>query len=163
MLRAKRQHDNGKGYNYNLYDKANDAFHDKYGTRYDYNENNYNNGGGNSNTIRGGMLTRVGLDGGHVGFNQSDLNNRAYRYHQKNYGEHALGDIPNNSWGNKQNYTQVTSSEGYELSQTQNQRYLPMSQSFKQKIQDIDNDMNDFYSGNYENRLNQKRQQMRNK
>lgn len=182
MLRAKHQYDNGKGFNDNLVNKANDTFHDKYGTRYDYNENNYNNGGGNSNTIRGGMLTRVGLDGGRYSFNQRDKKYNADRYHERTFGNFTPRNMSNysdedfqkgyvgtrfsgakkNIWGNRMHASEQLRPDD-ELPQTRNQRYLPMSQSFKQKIQDIDNDMNDFYSGDYENRLNQKRQQMRNK
>ena len=57
MMRANNQLDRENGYYNNkvgkLANKANDAFHDQYGTRYDYYEDNFDNGGGNSNIIRG--------------------------------------------------------------------------------------------------------------
>lgn len=179
MMRVQDKQNQGKGYDANLVNKSNDAFHEKYGTKYDYEENNYDNGGHNSNMIRGN-ITRISPSGGRLAFNQRDRANNAERYHEKTYGDFNSqnlsgvrdkdfenGYIPSygggsrNVWGNQTNGSESLTSQ--ESGLTRNKRYLPMSNDFKNKITNMDNDMNDFYSGAYRERMNQKKQQLGNK
>lgn len=185
MMRANNQLDRENGYYNNkvgkLANKANDAFHDQYGTRYDYHEDNFDNGGGNSNTIRG-TITRVNPNGARLAVNQRDLKTNGERYHEKTYGDFGMQNMQNltpqdyqngyvngrfggsrNIWGQQGNGSEALNEPQEEHPSTRNQRYLSMSPQFRQHLTNIDNDLNDYYSGNYANRINQKRQQMQNK
>ena len=181
MYRAQQQQQQGKGYNYNLTNKARDTFHNQYGTANDYYEDNFKNGGHNSNAIRG-TITDINTNGGRLAFNQRDRSTNGERYHEKNYGDYTsqnmknitpndyqngyinnFGGGYNNVWGQKGDASKSLLNSHEENQRTRNNRYLSMSPQFKQRLTNMDNDMTDFYSGNYGQRMNAKRNQLGNK
>ena len=138
--------------------------------------------GHHANTIRGN-LTDVYPTSGRLAYNQEYMPTNAERYTEKNYGDSKGYNVPkeikatpeNGStttnffgdaykhWGKTGDITKSLSSVGKEGSETVHSRDLPSSPRFKQQVNDMDNDMTDFYSGNYAERLQNKKQQLGNK
>lgn len=175
MQRVQNKRNNGQGWDSNLINKANQQLRQQY---------NFNNGRDEelrnqqgdivNNTLRGDSKTYVSPEGGRIGVNQGMYTNNGYgqRYHERNYGNtqsntnFGNGSQGNNrqTWGNNSNGSM--SLNNYTNNEPQNirgQRYFPMSKEFQQNLNNMSNDMDDYYSGNYQQRMNQKKQQLGNK
>lgn len=164
----------------NTFHKAQQTFADKYlgGNGKGYDRQEYLPGY-YSNTVRGSYLTNVYPTSGRLAYNQSYSPTDAERYTEKNYGDSKGYNVPKEMentpesgvdsngtryWGKTGDITKDVNGYGRkEPSDTRYERNLPSSPAFKKLVNDIDNDMTDFYSGNYAERLLNKKQQLGNK
>jgi len=174
--------DDKQHYNHSMdaFHKAQKAFADKYlggyGKGYDMYEELP---GYYSNYVRGTYSTNVYPTSGRLAYNQSYIPADAQRYTEKNYGYSKGYNVPKEMentpesgverngkryWGKTGDITMDNNGRNREEpSHTRYERNLPSSPEFKKLVNDIDNDMTDFYSGNYAERLLNKKQQLGNK
>lgn len=128
-----------------LSDYANQQFRDQYDIN---NAEEHENGGKQTGNVIHNGRTRVNFNGGRVGMYQFD-NTGAERYHQKSVGQYQSDqdEIGNDFQGNTQDDYSHNLRPYDEPRQTRNQRYLPMSDNFRNKLNTMTNDMTDFYNG----------------
>lgn len=125
-----------------------DFANQRFGQQYDINNAEEHSGNSDSNFIHTGR-TRVNFNGGRIGVNQYN-NNGGERYHQKSVGQYQSDqdEIGDDFQGNTQNdYSKILRYYD-EPRNTRSQRYFPMSNQFKNKLNTMTKDMTDFYSGN---------------
>lgn len=146
MSAAQKRKEQG---NYKKAGDLSDYANQQFGKQYDINnaEEHERGGKGTGNVIHNGR-TRVNFNGGRVGMYQYD-NTGAERYHQKSVGQYQSDqdEIGNDFQGNTQNDYSKNIRPYDEPRQTRNQRYLPMSNNFRNKLNTMTKDMFDFYNG----------------